>query len=401
MVAYRYGVLRGKWGPARRGVVLLLGTLVLVAALLLGIVVLDWCYLSSIDRGMQDVCSIMALAAAPDLLDQNLLLDANGPPIPNQDSARTAAIQRADDYRQRENAVIPATEQLEAADVLVRTGFVDDVTLMPPTLDPAPAEHNSVFVSCDRTTDGGHPVRYLLDLSGATAAVDVRAGALATLDNLVIGFRPETELASPVMPLAIQTAAWNAERTTDSNSNGIREMVLRFRAADTQQSQPLPAAANAALLFYNGTFDDQSLAVRLPQQIAQGVFPADLPPSGQLGPASPGVLLPVLAAQQADQGNAGTSAVLSAINNIVGKKRVFPLFREVTDVAPDGTGKAQIEGFAACTVLGAQIVDNRLTVTVEPCFLIHHTAWTVPPSDPNFPAGLQRNLYIYKLRLAR
>ena len=67
----------------------------------------------------------------------------------------------------------------------------------------------------------------------------------------------------------------------------------------------------------------------------------------------------------------------------------------------DGTGTAQVEGFVACTVLGAAVIDNRLTVRVEPCYLIHHTAWTVPPAAAETPAGLQRNLYIYKLRLSR
>ena len=55
----------------------------------------------------------------------------------------------------------------------------------------------------------------------------------------------------------------------------------------------------------------------------------------------------------------------------------------------------------ACTVLGAAVIDNRLTVRVEPCYLIHHTAWTVPPAGTDTPVGLQRNLYIYKLRLSR
>ncbi len=64
-------------------------------------------------------------------------------------------------------------------------------------------------------------------------------------------------------------------------------------------------------------------------------------------------------------------------------------------------GTAQVEGFVACTVLGAAVIDNRLTVRVEPCYLIHHTAWTVPPAGTDTPAGLQRNLYIYKLRLSR
>ena len=48
--------------------------------MLLTILVVDASYLVAVNRGMEDVSSIMALAGAPELLDPNLLLDAAGPP---------------------------------------------------------------------------------------------------------------------------------------------------------------------------------------------------------------------------------------------------------------------------------------------------------------------------------
>ena len=60
----------------------------------------------------------------------------------------------------------------------------------------------------------------------------------------------------------------------------------------------------------------------------------------------------------------------------------------------------QLDGFVACVVLGAGVVDHRLVVRVEPCYLIHHTLWTVSPSE--FEIGNpERNLYLHKLRLTR
>ena len=104
-----------------------------------------------------------------------------------------------------------------------------------------------------------------------------------------------------------------------------------------------------------------------------------------------------------DGADPGTVAIAAAFSGIAGQKRVFPLLHQVSGLAPDGTGTgmAQVEGFVACAVLAAAVIDNRLTVRVEPCYLIHHTAWTVPPAAVDTPAGLERNLYIYKLRLSR
>ncbi len=386
---------RGRHHPPRRAAVTVLATLLIVGAVLLTVVVVDASYLVAVHRGMQDVAGIMALAGAPELLDPNLLLDAAGPPTPNQAAARTAAVAMADGYRRRNNEVIPALQHVHAGDVVMQTGFVDDVTGKPPVLDPAAVEHNTLFVYAARTTGGDHPVTYPVDLAGRTHAIEIRGGAYATLDNLVVGFRPETEMAAPLVPLGILTTSWSSERTEDTNGDGINEMVIRLQSARS------PAAANGALLFFGGSIAPEVLSQTLPRQVARGLFPADLPPGGSFGPATSAVVLPVLATQMGDGGGPGTAAIVAAFTNIVGQKRVFPLLQQVTGAGADGACTAQVEGFVACTVLAAAVIDNRLTVRVEPCYLIHHTAWTVPPAAADTPAGLQRNLYIYKLRLTR
>ncbi len=130
----------------RRAAVTMLATILVVVAVLLTILVVDAAYLVAVNRGMQDVSSIMALAGAPELLDPNLLLDAAGPPTPDQAAARTAAASLADAYRQRNNAILPSLQRVDAGDVVMQTGFVDDVTANPPLLDLAATEHNTLFV---------------------------------------------------------------------------------------------------------------------------------------------------------------------------------------------------------------------------------------------------------------
>ena len=161
---------------SRRGAITLIAIFMIVTGVLVTALVVDWAYLVAVNRGMEDVAGIMALAAAPDLLDQNLLLDANGPPMPNQASARATALVSADQYRQYNNAVLPSLQQTASGDVTVQTGFVADVSL--PLLDPTPLEHNTVFVAITRSTTGSHPVVYPVGLSGGTVAAEIRGALL-------------------------------------------------------------------------------------------------------------------------------------------------------------------------------------------------------------------------------
>jgi hypothetical protein len=399
----RVGVGMRRFGSrfARRGAVTVLATFLIIVAVLLTILLVDSSYLIAVNRGMQDVSSIMALAGAPELLDPNLLLDAAGPPVANQAVSRAAAAAAADQYRVWNNGVIPALQRLDPDDVTVQTGFVDDVTARPPVLDLSAAEHNTVFVYAARSTSGTHAVSYPVNLAGTRRTMEIRGGAYATLDNLVVGFRPEIARAAPLMPLGILTSAWNVERVSDGNGDGINEMVIRLESASPPVASQYPREPNGALLFYGGTFSPEVLAETLPLEMARGVFPGDLPPSGTFGPVAPVVPAAVLGTQMADGADPGTVAMATALAGIIGQRRAFPLLQSVAAGGGAGTVIAQVEGFVAATVLAAEVADNRLVVRVQPCYLIHHTVWTVPPASPETPAGLQRNLYLYKLRLSR
>ena len=274
----------------RRAAVTMLATILVVVAVLLTILVVDAAYLVAVNRGMQDVSSIMALAGAPELLDPNLLLDAAGPPTPDQAAARTAAASLADAYRQRNNAILPSLQRVDAGDVVMQTGFVDDVTANPPLLDLAATEHNTLFVYSVRATNGEHPVSYPVDLAGTTRTIEIRGGAFATLDNLLVGFRPESEMAAPLMPLGILSTSWSSERTQDSNGNGINEMVIRLQSANPPSSSQYPPQPNGALLFYGGSVTPDVLTQTMPQQVVWDCFlrtclPADR--SGRQHPPCP------------------------------------------------------------------------------------------------------------------
>ncbi len=50
--------------------------------------------------------------------------------------------------------------------------------------------------------------------------------------------------------------------------------------------------------------------------------------------------------------------------------------------------------------MGADFVNERLVVRVEPCYLVNHTLWTTAP-DPTNPSNPEHNAYLHKLRLSR
>ncbi|MGD0898198.1 MAG: pilus assembly protein TadG-related protein [Thermoguttaceae bacterium] len=381
----------------RRGAVTILAMFLVFLLVLVTALVVNWNFLVLVNRDMQHKCDAMALAAAPELLDERLLQDAGEPLAPDLGQRQLAAAQAAADTCRRNNEAGAASLRTEWADVAVRTGFVADVARRPCHLDESASRHNTVCVLCGRLATGSHPVSYLANVAGATHAVDIRGGAYATLDNLVVGFRPIADAPSPVMPLAISRDAWRSERDTDSNGNGIREMILRLKAAQPPEDQQLPPTPNAAVLFYRGSADPGELA----RQVAVGILPTDLPSSGGvLGPGTPARPFLVAGTSLADGSDPLTETLKDAIQAAVGQKRAFPLYREIAPADPNAAATVALDGFVACVIMGAGVVDRRLVVRVEPCFLIHHTLWTVPP-DANDPLNPERNPYLYKLRLSR
>ena len=294
-------------------------------------IVVNWSFLVLVNRDMQHKCDAMALAAAPELLDVRVLQDAAMLRAASPLEGRLKAAGLADEFRQRNNAAGAATLGIDRTDVDVRTGYVADVARRPCLLDSSAPQHNTVHVFCGRSAKGNHPVSYLTSIGDTGCAVEIRGGSYATLDNLVVGFRPTADTPSPVMPLAIQRDAWASERTSDSNGNGIREMLVRLQAAQPVEDQQLPPEPNAAVLFYRGSAEPAVLAA----QVTNGVFPSDLPLSGGvLGPATPSAPFPVAGSQVADAGTPLTSTLLAAIQRAVGQRRAFPLYRQIANSDP-------------------------------------------------------------------
>lgn len=379
---------------ARRGALTLALLLLTAIGILMAAVALDWAYLTLVQRAMQQRTDALALAGAPELLDEHLLYDADATPRRDQrDDARHAQA-AADEWRALNNRAAAGRFRLDLADLQMNPGCVADVaqTGSPNFFDAhwplegAGPMHNAFQVGAVRRPSGRNPVGRLLGQFAGLGAVEVSARSVAALDNRVIGFQPTADAAAPVVPLAIDITTWNGPHGQDRNGNGVRELTVRLRSTQTSATPP-----NAAAVSFYGGFD---LATAL-RQTTHGAAPGDLPaPDHWLGPATAAAPLPLAGTQRLT--TAQTNGLLARFQSLATAQtvRAYPLY---TAQGASGS-RFPVVGFVAARVTRAQVAEGRLSLELEPAYLIHFTAWTAPAGDPIGPTA---NPYIHKLRLVR
>src|SRR5262245_56469656 len=163
----------------RRGVIAASFMWFLVIALLVAALVANWAWLVLVQRNMQERADAMALAAAPALLDEDLLMD--DPADPSDDV--TAAQDAVNNYRLLNNAAGPQSLQLNPQDVTLTPGFVSDVSqpIEGSNFEGTPP-FNTAKITVNRSNTSGHPVPYLLAGFTSVASANVSATSVATLD---------------------------------------------------------------------------------------------------------------------------------------------------------------------------------------------------------------------------
>lgn len=373
-------------GGQRRGVVVLHVLVALVLLLLVASLAINWAWLTLVARNLQARADAAALAGAPGLLDEDLLRDLPG----DQADDRLEAEALADDCRKRNNVVSAPSLQIVPADLLLTPGVVDDPTLGAAAQFVPNLPYNALEVRAQRSSAGTNPLTWLLNVSGmGPGAMSVTARA--ALDNLLVGFQPTSDRRSPVVPLAIDVQAWKNGRSQDkfpSGGNGVKEIVVRLGTTESS------ATPNSAVIAYTGWFQPDQLI----DQVLHGLSPAHLAVTGgQLGPVKSSAA-PVVFRGANKVVSSFVSQFASTLQSLVDEgrdaRRVFLLYDSQDPQTSVASGRFRIVGFVAARVCQAQYTSNQLQLTLEPCFLLHPTAWTDSEAD-------QPNLYIHKLRIVR
>ena len=370
----------------RRGAIALLFMVFMVVCVLVAALAINWSYLVTVQNHLRHVGDAMALAGAALLPDDGLLRDLPA----DQTDDRAAAAAEVNRLLQANLRGTSKPLAIHEDDVTITPGRVPNIAarLANRQFVEAPP-YNALRVDILRRHDGAHPVMHLMSGIAGADPVDVPASSIAAIDDQLVGFRPTARTNAPLLPLAISEAAWSARSDTDAN--GIREAVFRLRTSDPASA----AGANGAVVDLAGVAVDWS---RVHEQLDGGVRRDHLTDS-QIGPAGPGgasqpapLSLPAVMQTPSD---AETQALVQKLNTIAASsepRRAIPVFRTIS------ADKAEVIGFVAARLLGAESESQgagaspRLKVVLEPCYLIHTTAWTDP-------ASALRNPYIFKLRL--
>ena len=399
---------RGWRRPRRKGFTAVLFTMIVVVGIVAMALVLNWVYLLMVSQRTTQTTDVLALGAAQQLLDENILLDMT-PTALSQSAAEAAATSEVDDLRIDNNAAAGRGNELEAADVTVTPGYVNNVndsepfatspyyTLTTHALAAMNTDqaYNALRVEVLRSPTGSNPVRMLVRGFGAPSdGVKMSSVAIAALDNRVVGFRPTSAVASPVAPLAIDTTAWHSTRVSDADDsfNGN----LRYELDVMLDRSSGGGSPNSALV----NVDDSAVTVDLSvidDQIRDGIFPGDL--SGTtLGPASMGSPLSLAADASSPTAADATSTddIVMEFNTIAvsdDPRRGLPI--ESLVAAESASYSVDVQELEAENT-GTGMGYDELRVRIEPAFIVHFTAET----DQSLPDD-EVNPYIYKLRLIR
>ncbi len=386
-------VCRPPLRPARRGVFTVALLLVLAVAILLAATSLYWAQLVFVQRSFQARADLMAVAGAPLLLEPAALADAST--VVHRVAVGTSSAQaEVHLVREENNTFAPPRLRLGVADVVVTAGRLADAHLsrqatgfQPAALIPSTSELNALRVRVASTTGRANPLGRWFGSLVARLPAQVTAEACASLDNLVVGFRPTARANAPVVPVAIDADAWSRGRTQDLDRNGVNEIELRLKS-----SQAGATAANAAVVSFAGQLAwNRALA-----QVKTGVAHIDLPTLAPgLGPATLGHPLLVKGTSQVAQSL--TQQLATALGELAvdpTAARVFPLY----DARRSSASQLALVGFVGGRIERVAQQAGRLVVRVEPAYVIHFTAWT---SSANDPLGPDANRYVFRVGLAR
>jgi hypothetical protein len=352
------------------------------------VVVMNWLFVLLASQRTTQLADTLALSAVAGILDDGLLED--DPVVDtatNQPDDEAEVTTLVGDLRILNNAATATRLQLDGADITIVFGHVTDVT-MPITganFDTAPLAgtlFNAVRIDVLRDPAGANPLELMIRSLGAPDAVKVTSAAYGLMDSRVVGYRPTANVASPVVPIAIESDAWFIDRPAGASDavdpNG------RFELTVTLLSNGGVGTANGALISIDETapFDISLIA----GQIMNGITQADL----DVGTDVFGPVAMMTAATQTSPAMADTDDIIMELNSLVDNRRVFPVYDTFMD-------PVELVGFVGARILTASDptagADPTITLVIEPEFIVHFTAETDPAAD--------ENLYLHKIRLVR
>ncbi len=394
----------------RRGVITLLAVVGMVVTMGCIALVLDQIWLDMASTEMTAGVEAPALAAAKLLASDDFL---KSKPFQKKDNNFKKARRVAGDIA-AQNRVAGRPLYLDTSpqgDIrfgnLTRDAATGVVQFLETTNSPT-----SVLVTGQRTRKRNNPVALFLQGISGTPVGDVVVQSTATIDNRIIGIRPNKRFAVPALPMAIlkssadpkQTETWEIQieqrlgrdlYSYDTKTNkvilkadGIPEIILRSVPLGTD-----PQTTNVVLLDLNNNLRDDKII----SQIQKGWRTEDMKRlNGEL--RFDRGLVPMKASCVV------ASPVARGLAAMIGQPRICPLYINHTSYGKQGQGKVQLAGLVAGRVMSVKAISGTETeIIFQPTLLTTRTALLpnnrLTNSNDEQNNRTIKNRYIYKLYL--
>jgi Flp pilus assembly protein TadG len=365
----------------RRGSILILSAVMIVAFVALCAFALDIGYLLVAKTQMQQAADAAALAACAELVDGEALT-GNASLSDEISSARTTAAQYAALNKVCNTAPIvnPNTLNNPSGDVVI--GKLSYPFLNAESMDLLqPNSYNAVQVNVLRTTaSNGEVGLFFAKLFGLDSR-PLQATATAALVTSFGGFRaPADQSNLELLPFALDINTWNnllsGGVTTDSwrwdaenkrviaGADGIREVNLYPQGTGSPGNRGTVDIGSCN----NSTAD-------IARQIVEGISPEDLDhfPNDELKFDCHGEL---------DlNGDTGISAgVKDELASIIGKPRIIPIFNSV--IGPGNNATYTIVAFSGIRIMEVQLTGKQTSkrVMIQPAMI--NVKGGIPSTDP-------------------
>ena len=377
----------------RRGTVLVLTALLLVAMASLMALAIDYGTLLTAYNQQQAAADAAALAAAADLLDPDRL---KGTPYLADEiaKARQTAVTYAGYHRVLGTtaAVDPNSSNGVDGDVVV--GYLNNPQdyhepLSFTNLD----QFNTVQVRVRRTAANHGPVGlFFANVLGVREA-EVGATAAATFKDGVVGFKvtPNSGNAG-LLPFTLQRDSWThyitngngsdhwkydeATDTITAGHDGIPEVTLYPESGSHGGRRSLTSSMPPGNFGTVDVGNPNNSTADITRQILDGVNASDLSyHGGQLTLGADGTVIL--------NGDTGISAGFKdELDFIKGNPRTIPLYSTVS--GPGNNAMFTIVKFAGIRILDVKLTGSPKYVTVQPAFVIDSTVVTQPGNTSSY-----------------
>jgi Flp pilus assembly protein TadG len=388
----------------RRGAVVVLVAILLVALLAMVSFCVDFGYMVRVNAELQNAADASALAGACELMKVQINgLASNSIPAATSIEAARAEAQRIATLNSAGNTTL----SLLTNDIVV--GYMSNPTDQQQTLnawttgDPLP-NTIEVLMRRDSTANTPVPLFFARVLGISSWSTTAKATAAFQPASNVTGFKSTNGLNGKLLPIAIDVNYWNTFITTAKSPDGTKSDGYSVAQLTSSISAPgnVTSSTDGVPEFNDvypnknspgnfglvdiGPSDNDTPAFQ--NWIDNGPSPSDLSYFGDKGlqatPSQPATL----------KGGPGLkNTLVSNLAGIVGQPRVIPLFSSFS-----GSGsntQYTIVGFAGVTIVSATGHGSKFQVIVEPTAVTDTTATTGSGSFstfvyPSTPIGLTR-----------